>query len=197
MHGGTRLNTRKQPPHPQTRCTWQSGAHSSFPSARLCLHPPLAALNIWRRGTRPRIPHCAGADLRFISLVSCPEQTQQQTLLQLSTALVSLMYQQCVHSIEPPVRTWSHYRQKGICTALSSEEAWSLKGLILIHGKRQHWNSSKRKDGCLTVYVSPFWSPNLQIKGVYKWITSTLREHWWTNMAIQHFWDRRSHANLI
>lgn len=34
------------------------------------------------------------------------------------------MYQQCVHSIEPPVRTWSHYRQKGICTALSSEEVW-------------------------------------------------------------------------
>jgi len=136
---------------PQTHT--HTHTHSSLPPARLCLDPPLAALNIWRRGTRPRIPHCARADLRFISLVSCPEQTQQQTLLQLSTALVPLMDQQCVHSIEPPVTTWSHYRQKGICSALSSEETRSLTGLILIHGKRQCWNRSKRKDGWVTVYL--------------------------------------------
>lgn len=50
MHGGTRLHTHKQRP-PQTCCTRRSGAHGSVLPARLCLHLPLAALNIWRRGT--------------------------------------------------------------------------------------------------------------------------------------------------
>ncbi len=53
MHGGTRLHTHKQrPPKHAALC--------SVPPAHLCFHLPLAALNIWRRGTRSQIPHCTG-----------------------------------------------------------------------------------------------------------------------------------------